>query len=261
MIKSLQEKIVTIYNELNTKLLPENIKQDVEILSVTGTASPTGPVTQEEYDEAVATTEEILGITPHYTELEYIESTKTQWIDTGITYNHAYSMKTKFKFTSNTDISGEPFGARTVTNNTASKCMFISTYYDCWLAWGRTELSIASRYIGTSLWEVYFNKNRVYFNDSLIHTFTDENFSTDGSLYVFAEHHFNGDNGTDYVSYKTYSRIYYFQIYDENDNLLIDLIPVQRSGDNEICMYDKISKTFFTNQGTGTFIAGPVVQV
>ena len=72
MLKSLKDKLYTINQEISTKLIPENIKEDVTILNVTGTLSPSGPMTQEEYDEALQTTEQILGGTPAplYTELE-----------------------------------------------------------------------------------------------------------------------------------------------------------------------------------------------
>ena len=42
----------------------------------------------------------------------------------------------------------------------------------------------------------------------------------------------------------------------ENDVLVRDFIPVKRKLDDEICMYDKVTKTFFTNGGSGTFKAG-----
>jgi hypothetical protein len=38
-----------------------------------------------------------------------------------------------------------------------------------------------------------------------------------------------------------------------------DFIPAKNS-DNVVGMYDTVSKTFFTNAGSGTFTAGPVVQ-
>ena len=40
------------------------------------------------------------------------------------------------------------------------------------------------------------------------------------------------------------------------DNLLGDFIPCYRKSDGEIGMYDTVSKTFYTNAGTGTFLKG-----
>jgi len=53
-------------------------------------------------------------------------------------------------------------------------------------------------------------------------------------------------------------RIYSSKIWD-NDILVRNMVPAQRTSDSEIGMYDTVSKTFFTNAGTGTFTAGPEV--
>ena len=58
----------------------------------------------------------------------------------------------------------------------------------------------------------------------------------------------------------TIAKIYSLKLYDSSKQLLRDLISVRRKSDNEICMYDKVTKQFFTNQGTGTFIAGPEIS-
>ena len=50
------------------------------------------------------------------------------------------------------------------------------------------------------------------------------------------------------------------KIWDGN-TLLYDFIPVKRTSDNEICLFDKVSHTFFTKSSecTLSFIAGPEV--
>lgn len=47
-----------------------------------------------------------------------------------------------------------------------------------------------------------------------------------------------------------------FKYWDKDDNLLRDMIPCYRRSDNVIGMFDKVSQTFFTNAGTGTFTKG-----
>lgn len=47
-----------------------------------------------------------------------------------------------------------------------------------------------------------------------------------------------------------------FKYWDKDDNLLRDMIPCYRKSDNVIGMFDKVSQTFFTNAGTGTFTKG-----
>ena len=54
-------------------------------------------------------------------------------------------------------------------------------------------------------------------------------------------------------------RIYYLRIY--NDNILeAQFIPCYRKSDSEIGMYDTVSKTFYTNAGTGAFLKGDDVS-
>ncbi len=51
------------------------------------------------------------------------------------------------------------------------------------------------------------------------------------------------------------------KIWDGN-TLIYDFIPVKRTSDNEICLFDKVSHTFFTRNSecTLSFIAGPEVN-
>ena len=63
-------------------------------------------------------------------------------------------------------------------------------------------------------------------------------------LYLFA-----GNNmGT--PAYFSDTKIYYSKIWD-NGILVQNLVPVLHNG--EACMYDTVSKSYFTNQGTETF--------
>lgn len=51
-------------------------------------------------------------------------------------------------------------------------------------------------------------------------------------------------------------RTYYVEIYVDNI-LELNFIPCYRKSDNEIGLYDMVTKTFYTNSGTGSFIKGP----
>ena len=54
-------------------------------------------------------------------------------------------------------------------------------------------------------------------------------------------------------------RVYNVKMYNSG-NLDLNLIPAKRNSDGVLGMYDSISGQFFTNSGTGTFTAGPVVE-
>lgn len=51
-------------------------------------------------------------------------------------------------------------------------------------------------------------------------------------------------------------KIYYLKLWVD-DTLTYDLVPAKRNSDNEVGMYDLATGTFYTNAGTGSFIAGP----
>ena len=59
----------------------------------------------------------------------------------------------------------------------------------------------------------------------------------------------------DETSYRGAVRFYYCKIYD-NNTLLRNFIPA-KSNDGEIGMYDLVTKTFYGNVKTGSFISGP----
>ena len=52
------------------------------------------------------------------------------------------------------------------------------------------------------------------------------------------------------------TKIYYCKIFDNNDNLVFDGVPVRKNGIGY--MYDKVTKRLFGNNGTGNFILGPI---
>ena len=69
-------------------------------------------------------------------------------------------------------------------------------------------------------------------------------------LYLFSR---NNDG----VSYDIGAhKIYYAKIWDDNNSLVRDFIPV-KDPSGVVCLYDKVSGNFFYNAGTGNFIAGP----
>lgn len=69
-------------------------------------------------------------------------------------------------------------------------------------------------------------------------------------IYIFAR---NNNNNPQYINKGL--KIYSFKMFDGN-NLVQELIPCYRKSDGVIGMYDTVSRTFFTNSGTGTFLKG-----
>ena len=61
------------------------------------------------------------------------------------------------------------------------------------------------------------------------------------------------------TEYSKYTQLFYWRMYDNGD-LVRDMIPARRNSDGVLGMYDIVTQTFFTNAGSGAFVAGPVVQ-
>lgn len=62
----------------------------------------------------------------------------------------------------------------------------------------------------------------------------------------------NGQNG-----YERFSKVRIYEyLYYEGDTLLRHMYPAKRESDGELGMYDVVNNVFYTNAGTGTFIGG-----
>ena len=79
--------------------------------------------------------------------------------------------------------------------------------------------------------------------------FTDE--ASGNTLYLFAGH----VTWSPYVAYQTKMRLYSCQIYD-GASLVRDFVPVRRVSDSTLGFYDCVAGSFFVNAGSGSFSAG-----
>lgn len=77
---------------------------------------------------------------------------------------------------------------------------------------------------------------------------------TEFPFYLGAYTYTTGSAATEYTISATKLKCHYLKV-ERNGELIIDLIPVLDK-DNVACMYDKVSGEFFYNQGTGEFIVG-----
>ena len=188
-----------------------------------------------------------------YTQLEYIESTGTQYIDTLQKGNSNTKIELKFYNSYTSSSEKAVFGSRTYPR---SNCLMIGFYNNGWVCYNNEEGAFAN--ILNKVTDLKLVKNNMYVLNSstqqyeLVKTYNSGSFTTPSNMILFGERRDND------VTQLSSIKVYHCKIYDE-DVLVRDLIPVRKNEDNEICMYDKVTKQYFTNQGTGNFIAGPVV--
>lgn len=186
-----------------------------------------------------------------YTQVEYIESNGTQYIDTGFKPNQNTKVDIKLYSLITNTYFNVPFGSRVGDTKQFFVGMQTNSIKYWFLRYGTlTHLSTYGVKYGYN--HIVFNKNKVYFNNSLAYTFNQQTFQNPYNMYLFA---CNIDGVADRYFY---GYIYGCQIYD-NDVLIRDFIPCYRNSDNEVGMYDLVTDTFYTNQGTGSFTYGEIV--
>ena len=183
-----------------------------------------------------------------YTQLEYIEGTGTQYIDTGYFPCELTRVVTAITPTSGNTTNGV-FGGRTDNN--------VSTF-SLWCLNGvfRTDFDTNSQHVTTNVKveagvRVEVDKDRGTTRlGSKTFTQTGMGFRAANSMHVFAV---NPDsNGPRYFR----GRVETFSIY-ESGLLEHELIPARRASDGAVGMYDTVGGAFLANSGTGAFKAGP----
>lgn len=183
-----------------------------------------------------------------YVELEYIESTGTQYIDTGFIPNQ--NTRAVLDIESDEAIPEcHVFGSRSELNSGAF-CVIV----DAQLRWGtnygtsRVTTSSAPR-----SGRILIDKNKA---TTAIGTVTLQNtaqtFSAGCPMYLFAIN--TAGSTTTFASVKLHSS----QIYD-NGTLVRDFTPARRVNDSAVGLYDLVGGQFYGNSGTGVLTAGPVV--
>lgn len=190
---------------------------------------------------------------PYNAEVEYLESTGTQWIDTGATGNLNTRLEIVFEVTG-----------------------FDTHYAICgfYLSGSSAQITVPCNFDNAGLYARFGDK---YISSGMAvsegrHTYTSDragltidgvsrgtfgataDFTTPESLAVFRF------KGLDRNFSK--GRMLSCRFYD-GGTLIRDMIPVRFTnelGQSEGAMYDRVSGQLFRNQGTGAFIVGPDKQ-
>ena len=189
-----------------------------------------------------------------YTRLEYIESTGTQHIDTGISPSQNTGMSIKYAFTQFLPAT-YLFGSFTPHFYLGINSLGTGMVMSYGAGSGNVVLLVPVANISTN---TIYTANMNMYNSHMVEFvgLAGPNQLAEKSFYNKSTHIWLFSvSGT----YRAYGRIYSVQITD-GANLVRDFIPARRNSDNVLGMYDMVSDTFFTNAGTGTFIAGPDVN-
>lgn len=187
-----------------------------------------------------------------YIELEYIEGTGTQYIDTGYVPN--VNTETKINFLTTTLPSSDAYMFHSSDGGDARVSLAI-TQHLIFFGDDLTETTnriTLPRFTANTAYDITVNKDKAIVNGTEYNfTHTSVTLPTMGSMGLF---------GSRRGTLKCQGRVKSFSC-NENNVLKINLIPARRNSDNVLGMYDTVSGTFFTNAGTGEFIAGPAVTI
>lgn len=204
-------------------------------------------------------------IPSEYIQLDYIESTGTQYIDTKVS-----SGNDNLKFELQYSMTKLPaanaymgiFGAYNTENDNTTRLIYKGVNNSA-----NSYAYINSKANTNALIDTTLRKENTIYTETIekknnVTKFTSNTTSTtieiknpikgntySANIVIF-------DQGAN-SNIKSSMKLYYFLIYD-NDDLIREFIPCYRSSDNQIGLYDIVTKEFYTNKGTGTFIKGPV---
>ena len=183
-----------------------------------------------------------------YTRLAYIQSTGTQWIDSGFKPNQNTRIKMDCNVIGFNAVDAFLFGARISSGNTAF-CLAADDANTQWFAlYGNAVLNPTGTCTGKH--SIDFNQN-VLTLDGENFTFEKATFQSSYNLLLFA----TITNGS-VDSQRGKMAVYSCQLYD-NGNLIRDFIPcINESG--AVGLYDLVGRQFYGNAGTGVFTGSEV---
>lgn len=196
-----------------------------------------------------------------YTELSYIESTGTQYIDTGMLSTAQSRASVRFSFNEENGSNFAIFGGRDARDTKSFTFFLIRTATPPYF-----RLDINKQIKIASGDDITIRSNHIYQFDyegenvAINNDSTGEEIITEVEIpttYTTNTIHLFCVNSNGTQAHYIKGKIFRFTYTDGTNS--IDLIPVIDSC-GIVCMYDKISETFFYNQGTGEFIAGEILK-
>ena len=184
-----------------------------------------------------------------YTQVDYIQSSGTQYIDTTFvpTNNSKWVLDAQFNTTTN------QFNGRYESNtNPRGQRFDIAIYNNYFYINGGNSLNTNYPPDTNRHTFVLDMKNTKASIDDNNYTLSTQTFNGKRPVYLFARR-------SNTIEYYCNEKIYNCKFY-ENDELAMNLIPCYRNSDNEIGLYDLVNDVFYTNKGTGTFTYGQVQE-
>lgn len=193
---------------------------------------------------------------PYEKRVAYIESTGTQYIDTGYVPNENTEIMANVAFLEQT-ASLQQYGCIIAKDYTYSRWHF-GAYVNKLTAFKTTQGSTGDVQIeyDDEFHEYYLSNTTAGIDDN--YKAASQTKNSNVSFTLFARNGYVTEGGTPSVGYYTKSRLQDFKIY-EGLELVHSYIPVV-DYDGKAALYDEVTKEMIYNQGSGEFIAGEEVE-
>lgn len=191
------------------------------------------------------------GLPAEYLAVQYLESTGTQYIDTGYSPTNNTSVELDYSFSANVSGHNGLVGQDGSKLRIKAEIRYATRWY---LSSPTRRTNYPTIFDGTGQsanvrYKLTLDENGITLNDlhadGLAQTTTLTN-----NIYLFA---LNSANEPYEIA--KHLRVYSLKFY-ESGVLSYDIIPCIRISDSKPGMYDLVGRQFYTNQGTGEFIAG-----
>ena len=203
-----------------------------------------------------------------YQEVEYIESTGTQCINTGIPLNQYRKCEMEFSPTSIGTMQIID-GGYTNTSEQDDTRNYLRIDSDGMLnlqyARSNTSYKLSSVVIASNTkyaisYKMLASSCSLTVNGTEYSNLIGVTLITNGNnVFLFGES-FKDKNLTKTYEASALIKLYTAKYYDSNGILIRNFIPCYRKLDNEIGLYDLVNNVFYTNAGTGVFLVGTEVN-
>ena len=183
-----------------------------------------------------------------YTPLEYIESTGSQYVDTGFAPGYTSGYRIDFQLTAASSLDLTLMGS--LNPNICflgGNGQFEYAYKSGTGASGSFGANDTKRHV----WALNFRNDQKAILDQTSKVLTAMSEDNAKTAYIFASHY---DNPVVYGQIS--ARVFRVEISNGAD-FVRDFIPCQTSS-GEVGLWDDVNSKFYSNAGTGAFIAGPV---
>jgi hypothetical protein len=192
----------------------------------------------------------VLTVPTGYTRLGYITSDGNQMINTGIYGNENTAIETQFV---NNAIAGDNTTRVIIGDNWSGPFTLsvVATTY-AYQYMGNLRIARLDYWKIGELYTVYMDQTtgQTVNGTTTAWTGTPNAFTTTKQLTMFKT--------TDVSNRGVLADLYYLKIL-QNGKLVRNFIPARRDSDNVVGMWDTVTETFFTNAGSGSFVAGPAM--